>query len=80
MGAEEGVRPVIGFVRRFKAWMDRVEHSVGWTEQQMKPNGGSTLVDKVNVMQRQVALLLRHDAERDVEGKRYGTDEETTNA
>jgi hypothetical protein len=59
------MRPVIGFVRRFKAWMDRIEHAVMWVDEQMRPNGGSTLVDKVN-------MLLEHDATRDIEGKRYG--------
>jgi hypothetical protein len=60
------LRPIIHFVRRFKAWMDRVETAVTWVDQQMRPNGGSTLVDKVD-------RLLKHDAERDTEGKRYGS-------
>jgi hypothetical protein len=60
------MRPIIHFVRRFKAWMDRVETAVTWVDQQMRPNGGSTLVDKVD-------RLLKHDAERDTEGKRYGS-------
>jgi hypothetical protein len=38
----------------------------------MKPNGGGSLVDKVN-------MLLQHDAERDTAGRRYGpVDEEET--
>lgn len=63
------VKPLRHAWQTFKAWMDRVESSVKWTEEQMKPNGGSTLVDKVD-------MLLRHDAERDVDGKRYGTSED----
>jgi hypothetical protein len=59
------MRPVVDFVRRFKAWMERIEHAVMWVDEQMRPNGGSTLVDKVN-------MLLEHDATRDREGKRYG--------
>lgn len=68
------VKPLRDAWRAIKAWMHRVETSVVWTEEQMKPNGGSTLVDKVDVMQKQVALLLTHDAERDVDGKRYGNE------
>jgi hypothetical protein len=60
------MRPIVHFVRRFKAWMDRVETAVTWVDQQMRPNGGTTLVDKVD-------RLLKHDAERDTEGKRYGS-------
>jgi hypothetical protein len=63
------MKPVVDFVRRFKAWMERIEHAVMWVDEQMRPNGGSTLVDKVN-------MLLEHDASRDVEGKRYGNTEE----
>lgn len=65
------VKPVRGFFSALKAWMDRVETAISWVEAQMKPNGGGSLVDKVN-------LLLKHDAERDTEGKRYGaTDDDT---
>jgi hypothetical protein len=60
------VKPLVGFARRFKAWMERIEHAVTWVDQQMRPTGGTTLVDKVN-------MLLEHDASRDIEGKRYGT-------
>lgn len=59
------VVPVRGWFRQFKAWMDRVETSMTWVEAQMKPNGGGSLVDKVN-------MLLEHDAERDTAGHRYG--------
>jgi hypothetical protein len=59
------VVPVRGWFRSFKAWMDRTETALTWVESQMKPNGGSTLVDKVN-------MLLEHDAERDTAGRRYG--------
>ncbi len=65
------VMPVRGWFRQFKAWMDRVETSMTWVEQQMKPNGGGSLVDKVN-------MLLQHDAERDTAGRRYGPSEEDT--
>lgn len=61
----KAVVPVVRWFRQFKAWMDRTETALTWVELQMKPNGGSSLVDKVN-------LLLRHDAERDTEGHRYG--------
>ena len=59
------VVPVRDWVRKFKAWMDRTETALTWVEAQMKPNGGSSLVDKVN-------LLLAHDAERDTPNRRYG--------
>jgi hypothetical protein len=65
------VKPVRGFASGFKAWMDRIETTTSWVESQMKPNGGGSLVDKVN-------LLLKHDAERDKEGKRYGTTDDET--
>ena len=66
------VVPIRDWWRSFKAWMARVESSLTWTETQMRPNSGSSLVDKVNEMYDNVAMLLDHDAERDVEGKRYG--------
>lgn len=76
------VVPVRAFVRGFKAWMDRIETAVNWVDAQMKTNGGSTLVDKVNTtaeiveqLDKNVSMLLTHDAERDTEGKRYGTNE-----
>ena len=59
----KGLRPLIGFVRRFKAWMDRVESAVSWTETQMKPNGGSSLTDKVDKLTRDVATLLQNTEE-----------------
>jgi hypothetical protein len=59
------LRPVRDWFRSFKAWMHRIEVSVTWVEEQMLPNGGTTLVDKVN-------LLLKHDSERDTPGRRYG--------
>lgn len=59
------VIPLRDWVRQFKAWMARMETALTWVDIQMKPNGGSTLVDKVN-------LLLEHDAERDTSGHRYG--------
>jgi len=68
------VVPVRGFVRGFKAWMSRIEAATLWTEQQMKPNGGASVVDKVDRLQRDVEMLLRHDAERDRHGMRYGDD------
>ena len=63
----KAVVPVRDFVRGFKAWMARIETATKWTEEQMKPNGGGSLVDKVD-------MLLRHDAERDRHGMRYGDD------
>lgn len=65
------VVPVRGWFRQFKAWMHRIEGGMEWVEAQMKPNGGSSLVDKVN-------MLLEHDAERDTAGHRYGPTEENT--
>lgn len=59
------VMPIRGWFRQFKAWMERIEVGIGWVETQMKPNGGGSLVDKVN-------MLLEHDAERDMAGRRYG--------
>lgn len=64
------VLPVRDFIQRVKRFMDRTETAVSWVEEQMKPNGGSSLVDKVN-------MLLAHDAERDVVGRRYGTEDES---
>lgn len=61
--------PVRGWFHSFKAWMERIETGMTWVEAQMKPNGGGSLVDKVN-------MLLDHDAERDVSGRRYGPDTE----
>jgi hypothetical protein len=78
------VAPIRSFVQHFKAWMARIENATTWTEQQMRPNGGSTLLDKVDhaaqeikSLRESVAMLLAHDAERDVEGKRYGGETET---
>ena len=61
------VAPVRGWFHSVQAWMARIETSVSWVETQMKPNGGGSLVDKVQ-------LLLEHDRLRDVPGARYGTD------
>ena len=78
------VKPLRAGWHAIKAWMSRVEKSVAWTEEQMKPNGGSTLRDKVDhaageveSLRKSVAMLLAHDAERDVAGKRYGETEPT---
>ena len=59
------VVPIKGWFHSFRVWMDRIETGMDWVEQQMKPNGGGSLVDKVN-------MLLEHDAERDTAGRRYG--------
>lgn len=72
------VKPIRNWLQAFKAWMIRIEAATVWTETQMKPNGGSTLVDKVDKLQKQVTLLLKHDAERDTAGKRYGDIEQPT--
>lgn len=80
------VIPIRQFVRRFKEWMAEVESSVQAVKEQLEPNGGSTLLDKVNAnseriariddrmtrMDRNVQMLLTHDAERDRHGMRYG--------
>jgi hypothetical protein len=80
------VIPLREFVRRFKAWMARIEASTALVEEQMKPNSGSTLWDKIELANREraeihrsidelridVRMLLKHDAERDVVGFRYG--------
>lgn len=73
------VVPVRGWFRSFREWMHRIETAVTWVDHQMKPNGGSSLVDKVNntvekvdELTTNVALLLEHDAERDTAGRRYG--------
>lgn len=73
------VAPVREWMHQFKAWMTRTETALTWVEAQMKPNGGSSLVDKVNntvekvdELTTNVALLLEHDAERDTAGRRYG--------
>lgn len=78
------VVPVRGFVRKFKAWMVRVETSIALVEEQMKPNSGTTLLDrvtanteKVKQIDRNVQMLLEHDRERDQPGRRYGGDETT---
>jgi hypothetical protein len=65
------VTPVRGWFHSFKAWMERIEHGMTWVEAQMKPNGGGSLVDKVN-------MLLEHDAERDTAGHRYGPESPDT--
>lgn len=82
----KAVVPVRDWVRRFKAWMDRIEVGIGWVDTQMRPNGGSSLVDKVNAtvvaveeLNTSVAMLLRHDAERDTPGHRYGPAQEEGN-
>lgn len=83
------VVPLRGFVRKFKAWMLRIEESVGLVEAQMKPNSGKTLMDKVAAasverdqiarditeIKQQVAVLIKHDLERDQPGRRYGGEE-----
>ena len=73
------VVPVRGWFRAFRDWMARIETAVTWVDHQMKPNNGSSLVDKVNrtvdkvcELSTNVALLLDHDAERDTTGRRYG--------
>lgn len=79
------VIPVRAFVRRFKAWMTRIEESTSLVEEQMKPNSGSTLWDKIEIGNREraeirdelaelrsdVRILLEHDAVRDAAGYRY---------
>ena len=73
------VVPVRGWFRAFRDWMVRIETTIAWVDKQMKPNNGSSLVDKVNrtadkvcELSDNVALLLDHDAERDTTGRRYG--------
>lgn len=80
------VIPIRLFVRRFKEWMAEVESSVQAVKEQLEPNHGTTLLDKVNAnseriasidermtrMDRNVQMLLEHDAERDRHGMRYG--------
>ena len=47
---------------------DRIEHLMH------HPNAGSSLLDlsrSVGTVKAQVSVLLQHDAERDIEGKRY---------
>ena len=41
-------RPIAAFVRSFQAWMARIESSISLVEEHMKPNSGSTLMDKAN--------------------------------
>lgn len=72
------VRPSRDFVRRFKEWMNDVHETIVAVKAQLEPNGGSTLLDKVTAnaesirqMDRNVRMLLQHDAERDREGLRY---------
>lgn len=65
---------VVFAIRDFYAWMARMETSTQWVESQMRPNGGSTLVDHVTQLRVDVEMLLRHDAERDTKGLRYGPD------
>ena len=79
------VAPVRGWFRSFKAWQARIETAVTWVDHQMKPNNGSSLVDKVNKtvdkvceLSANVALLLDHDAERDKTGRRYGPPQRRT--
>lgn len=76
------VVPVRGFVRKFKAWMHRVEVSIALVEEQMKPNSGSTILDRVHSnadsiarIDRNIQELLKHDRERDQPGLRYGEDD-----
>ena len=73
------VVPVRDWLRAFKAWMARIDTATTWVDHQMKPNNGSSLVDKVDrtvdrveKLTANVALLLDHDAERDTTGRRYG--------
>lgn len=73
------VAPVRQWFRSLKAWMERMEVALGWVDIQMKPNSGSSLTDKVNAtvvaieeLRTDVRMLLEHDAERDVTGRRYG--------
>ena len=63
------VAPVRDWIHNVKAWMTRMETGMTWVEAQMRPNGGGSLVDKVN-------MLLEHDRDRDVPGARYGNDNE----
>ena len=64
------VVPVRTFAHDVRSFHTRMTTSIEWVEAQMKPNGGTSLVDKVN-------MLLQHDAARDTLGRRYGptTDE-----
>lgn len=71
----KAVLPVVGFFQRVRQFMDRTETAVTWVEAQMRNNGGSSLVDKVDDLIKNVSMLLDHDAERDTAGKRYGPDQ-----
>ena len=77
------VMPVRAAWRWIKEWMHRVETSVTWTDDQMRPNSGTSLVDKVDnlvvevgQMKSDVSLLLRdcRDTNRDRPGARYGNE------
>lgn len=72
----KAVLPVVHFFQRVRQFMDRTETAVTWVEQQMRNNGGSSLVDKVDELVQNVTMLLDHDAERDTYGRRYGPDKE----
>lgn len=54
------VRPLRGFARRFKAWMDRMEASATFVESMMRPNGGSSLADRVDRADRRTDVLTRY--------------------
>lgn len=41
------LKPVVDIFRRAGAWMDRIEVAIKLVEAHMKPNSGSTLIDKV---------------------------------
>ena len=72
----KAVRPARDFLRR-------LDRRIEWVDTQMRSNGGSSLVDKVDRTQeavvqlrKDVAMLLEHDAERDTVDKRYGPSKE----
>ena len=64
--------PVRGWFRDFGKWRHDLVERLEWVRRMMEPNSGSSLMDKVNDLTKDVAMLLEHDAERDIKGRRYG--------
>jgi flagellar biosynthesis/type III secretory pathway M-ring protein FliF/YscJ len=48
------IKPVRRFLANLVRFMHRMEEAVEWVETQMRPNHGSTLVDKVDQVYRSV--------------------------
>ena len=57
------VMVVVRFTRRFREWMDHIEGVMIVVDRELKPNAGSTLIDKVRAtsVAQELATIERHE-------------------